>query len=202
MSETKQETTPPGAANGGCALAITPQELLHRIGTHEAIVVIDVRSPAEYASVHAEGAVNVPLDALNPQSLRQQYPDDLIACICKSGKRGGQALDKLRAAGISDSANVVGGTDAWVASGFPVVRDSSVMSIERQVRIGVGAIVLIGLALGFFVHPALYLISAFVGCGLVFAGVTDWCCMGLLLTKMPWNHRAPKGSGGGASCGI
>jgi hypothetical protein len=39
------------------------------------------------------------------------------------------------------------------------------------------------------VHPAFIALSAFVGAGLVFAGVTDFCGMGLLLAKMPWNKK-------------
>jgi len=58
------------------------------------------------------------------------------------------------------------------------------------VRIAAGALVLLGVLLGAFVHAGFLALSAFVGAGLVFAGVTDWCGMGLLLAKMPWNQVA------------
>lgn len=64
-----------------------------------------------------------------------------------------------------------------------------VMSLERHVRIGAGSLVLIGVFLAYFIHPYFIGLSAFVGVGLVFAGITDWCGMGLLLAKAPWNSR-------------
>ena len=83
---------------------------------------------------------------------------------------------------------VEGGTKAWEAAGLPVVRGKGVISIERQVRIGAGAFVLLGLGLGIWVAPIWFILSAFVGAGLIFAGISDWCGMGLLLAKMPWNQ--------------
>jgi hypothetical protein len=66
-----------------------------------------------------------------------------------------------------------------------------VISLERQVRITAGALVVIGVALGWFVHPGFYGLSAFIGAGLVFAGVTDICGLCVLLAKLPWNKRKP-----------
>lgn len=84
---------------------------------------------------------------------------------------------------------VEGGTLAWEAAGFPVERgESRVISLERQVRIGAGALVVSGVLLARFVHPAFLWLSGFVGAGLVFAGVTDTCGMGMLLAKAPWNQ--------------
>jgi hypothetical protein len=62
------------------------------------------------------------------------------------------------------------------------------VSIERQVRIAAGGLVLLGILGSVFVHPAFITLSAFVACGLVFAGITDWCGLGLLMMKMPWNQ--------------
>jgi hypothetical protein len=62
------------------------------------------------------------------------------------------------------------------------------ISLERQVRIAAGSLVLIGSALAWWVHPAFIGLAAFVGAGLVFAGATDTCGMGLLLARMPWNR--------------
>ncbi|MCW5559341.1 MAG: DUF2892 domain-containing protein, partial [Verrucomicrobiae bacterium] len=78
----------------------------------------------------------------------------------------------------------------WEAAGLPVLRGTSrVISLERQVRIAAGTLVVTGTALGYFVHPGFYGLAAFVGAGLVFAGITDFCGMGLLLAKLPWNSR-------------
>jgi hypothetical protein len=75
---------------------------------------------------------------------------------------------------------------------LPVVRacvsGRGTISLERQVRIAAGTLVLLGVALGWFVHVAFFGLSAFVGAGLIFAGVTDWCGMGMLLARMPWNR--------------
>ncbi len=92
------------------------------------------------------------------------------------------------AAGLSDVINIEGGTSAWEQAGLPVVRGKKAMSLERQVRIAAGSLILVGVILSFVVHPYLIGISAFVGAGLVFAGITDTCGMGMMLAKMPWNQ--------------
>ncbi len=83
--------------------------------------------------------------------------------------------------------NVEGGTQAWDQAGLPVVRGQQAMSLERQVRIAAGSLVVLGSALGAFVSPYWIGLAAFVGAGLVFAGITDTCGMGMLLARMPWN---------------
>src|SRR5260221_574840 len=65
---------------------------------------------------------------------------------------------------------------------------SQAISLERQVRIAAGAIVVVGVVLAQFVHPLFMGLSAFVGCGLIFAGLTDRCGMGMLIAKAPWNQ--------------
>lgn len=69
-----------------------------------------------------------------------------------------------------------------------MIRGRKAISLERQVRIAAGLMVLTGVVLGTWLHPACYGLSAFVGAGLTFAGITDWCGMGLLLAKAPWNQ--------------
>jgi rhodanese-related sulfurtransferase len=83
---------------------------------------------------------------------------------------------------------VEGGTDAWEQAGLPVVRGHKVISLDRQVRMAAGLLVLLGVGLSFLVHPAFSALSAFVGAGLLFAGITDTCGMAMLLAKMPWNQ--------------
>ena len=163
--------------------------------------LIDVRTPVEFAAVHAEGARLVPLDKLDPQavmSARSGPADEPLYVICKSGGRAARAVEKFRAAGFANVICVEGGTAAWEQAGLPVVRGTArVIPLERQVRIAAGTLVLLGVLLGWLVHPAFYGLSAFVGAGLVFAGLTDWCGMGLLLARMPWNTRTA-GRGGGS----
>ena len=156
------------------------------------IEVIDVRTPVEFRGVHIEFARNVPLNRLDPQQLMKQRngsADQPLYLLCKSGNRASIALKKFTDAGFSNIVNVEGGTDAWVAAGLPVVRGKQTISLERQGRIVAGGLAAAGaiaaLATG---QVAWAIIPAFVGSGLVFAGVTDSCLLGLLLAKMPWNN--------------
>ena len=95
---------------------------------------------------------------------------------------------KLEAAGFTNVVNVEGGTSAWHEAGLPVVEGKKVISLERQVRIVAGSLVVIGAVVGQFVHPLGYGLSALIGAGLVYAGVTDTCGMGMMIAKMPWNR--------------
>jgi rhodanese-related sulfurtransferase len=131
------------------------------------------------------------LHELDPQAYLQQRggnADQPIYLICKSGSRGKSACEKFIAAGFTNVVNVEGGTSAWVAEQLPVVRGKKAISLERQVRIAAGFLVLVGAVLGFFVTPYALGLAAFVGAGLAFAGITDTCGMGMLLARMPWNQ--------------
>lgn len=162
--------------------------------------ILDVRTPAEFARVHATGARLMPLDELDPAALAAQYrdADEPMYVICQSGGRATNACQRLQAAGLMHACCIEGGTTAWEQMGLPVERGTTrVISLERQVRIAAGALVLVGAALAQWVHPAFLALPAFVGAGLVFAGITDYCGMGILLGKMPWNRR---GSNPAFSC--
>ena len=166
---------------------LSVQESAQKRKEVDSIPLIDVRTPAEYGSVHAEGAVNHPMESLNVD----RFPfgkEDEIHVICQSGGRSMKVSQKLEAAGFTNIVNVDGGTSAWHAAGLPVSEGKKVMSLERQVRIAAGSLVVIGAAVGQFVHPGGFALSAFIGAGLVFAGVTDTCGMGMMIAKMPWNR--------------
>ena len=174
--------------------SVPPEEVAQRRSRGLPADLIDVRTPVEYAEVHAEGARLAPLDRLDPQavmSARGGSADDPLFVICKSGGRSAKAVEKFRAAGFTNVLGVEGGTTAWEQAGLPVTRGTKkVISLERQVRIAAGSLVLLGVVLGWLVHPAFFGLSGFVGAGLVFAGVTDWCGMGMLVARMPWNRTA------------
>ncbi len=170
---------------------ITPKEVedLRRQG--QTVELIDVRTPVEYREVHAEPARSVPLDRLEPRALMESCngtKEGPLYMICRSGSRGRQAAERFHDAGYPNVVNVEGGTLAWEQAGFPVIRGRKAISLERQVRIAAGSLVVLGTALGVFVHPAFLGLAAFVGAGLVFAGVTDTCGMGMMLARMPWNR--------------
>ncbi len=170
---------------------ISSTALAERFQRHQTDL-IDVRTPLEFSEVHIEGSHNIPLDTLDVAQVlasREGAGDDPVYLICRSGARSQRACDRLIETGFSQVFNVEGGVMAWEAAGLPVTRGDQVISLERQVRIAAGSLVLLGAGLGQFVHSGFFFVSAFVGAGLVFAGLTDSCAMGLLLAKMPWNQK-------------
>jgi rhodanese-related sulfurtransferase len=170
---------------------ISPIRLDELYRSGESIELIDVRTPAEYRELHAAIARNVPLNRLNPSALVHAHegsPRRPLYVICRSGSRAEQACRKLLAAGLASAVSVAGGTLAWDQAGLPVVRGRKTLSLERQVHIAAGSLVLLGAALALFVDPWFFALSAFVGAGLLFAGITNTCGMGLLLARMPWNQ--------------
>jgi len=98
------------------------------------------------------------------------------------------AAQKCIEAGFENVAVVEGGTDAWVAAGLPVVRGQASCRSNARSASRAGLLVLAGLVLAYFVHPAFAILSALVGGGLVFAGVTDSCALGMCIARMPWNE--------------
>ncbi len=154
--------------------------------------LLDVRTPGEFESQHLAGSYNVPLDTLaeHAAELRGLEGGRPLVLVCQSGARARRAADALAAAGLTHVSVMDGGVNGWLAAGRDVVRGKPRMSLERQVRIVAGAIAATGGFLALFVNPLFAALSAFVGSGLVFAGVTDTCMMGMLLAKMPWNRAA------------
>lgn len=162
-------------------------------------ILVDVRTPGEFARVHAAGARSMPLDKLDAACVASigecRSSDGCIYVICHSGTRALLACQKMTAAGIRDVFVIGGGTEAWKAAGLPIVASQTgVISLERQVRIAAGSLVLLGCLLACLVAPQFIALSAFVGAGLIFAGVTDICGMGMLLGKLPWNSRTDNAS--------
>lgn len=177
---------------------ITAQQLAGRSG-QGSVELIDVRTPMEFREVHAAQARNIPLNALDPHAVmksRNGSAAEPLYVICKGGARSAKAQQKFIDAGFANVINVEGGTEAWVRAGLPVVRGQKSMSLERQVRIAAGFIVLVSALLGIFVHTYFAGISALVGAGLMFAAIADSCVMGMLIAKMPWNQ------GKGGSCSV
>ncbi len=167
---------------------LTPQQLQEQLERREVCTVIDVREPMEFAGEHLTCARLIPLGELE-QRLGEIPTDQPLVVVCKSGKRSGQGASLLQAKGFKQVSTLEGGLTAWAAAGLPLDRaNRAPISLERQVRIAAGAIVLTGVLLGALVHPGFYGLSGLVGAGLIFAGITDWCGMGLLLAKAPWNR--------------
>jgi rhodanese-related sulfurtransferase len=168
--------------------------------------LVDVRTPFEFASERAEGALNLPLDQFSVESLKALLKSERqgescvpVGLICQSGSRAKQAVERCETTDDLEVALIEGGTQAWVAAGLPKVTGKKVMSLERQVRIAAGCLVLAGVVLSKMVLPGAEYLSAFVGAGLIFAGITDTCGMGMMIAKMPWNQVSSCESSG---CGM
>ena len=151
--------------------------------------LLDVRTPAEYESRHISGSYNVPLDTLGEHAAEiREDVDAPVVLVCQSGSRSRQAEEALKRVGLPQLHVLEGGLSGWVASGKPVRRGRERISLERQVRIAAGALAAAGGLLAVKAHPRFGLLSAFVGGGLLFAGVTDTCGMARLLAKLPYNQ--------------
>lgn len=153
--------------------------------------VLDVRTPGEFEFMHIPGAYNVPLDTLSEHAREiMSVTDASVIVVCQSGQRARKAEDAMRTLGMSNLHVLDGGVNAWVAAGLGVARGRKRMSLERQVRIAAGALAATGGFLALFVSPTFAALPALVGSGLVFAGVTDTCVMGMLLARLPYNRTA------------
>jgi rhodanese-related sulfurtransferase len=166
------------------ATTISPAEAQRRIAA--GAVLIDIRDPDEYARAHIPCARNVPMSRLE----RIEGVPEVIF-HCRSGMRTGANADALAACTDAPVYLLEGGLEAWRQAGLECSVDKKQpLEIIRQVQIGAGSLVLLGVLLGFLVDPVGFGLSAFVGAGLVMAGVTGWCGMATVLTRMPWNRRA------------
>ena len=169
---------------------VSPQELGAIRQLDSEIDLIDVRTSVEYRECHVEFARNIPLDQLDPKAVMQARSgsgEKPLYVVCRSGSRGKKACEKFHQAGFTNVINVEGGTLACKPAGLSLIQGKKVISLERQVRIAAGSLVLLGAVLAWQIHPAFIGLSGFVGAGLIFAGITDTCGMGMMLARMPWN---------------
>ncbi len=171
---------------------ITPADA-HRHLAAGTAVLIDIREADEYARVHIAAAQLRPLSTWDEMQLAgaANAPDTDVIFTCRSGMRTAGACDRL-ATGVHGRALMLdGGVDAWARAGLPLVRNGHApLEIMRQVQIAAGLMILTGAVLGAVVAPAWFGLSAFVGAGLLFAGITGFCGMARVLMLAPWNRRA------------
>lgn len=168
---------------------ISPREAQTRLA--QGAKLIDIRDADEYLYEHIPEAHLVPLPTLEHGVLPENLRAGQVIFHCQSGKRTQNAATKLSA--IAAPAQVwllEGGIDGWRAAGLPVAKDSSQpLPLMRQVQIAAGSLALLGVILGYAVNSAFFLLSGFVGAGLILAGVTGFCGMARVLNIMPWNRR-------------
>lgn len=168
--------------------SLAPHEVRARLDSGRAILV-DIREADEFARSHIAGAHSKPLSGWEQAHLGFDPAADVIF-TCRSGVRTAGACDRLAARVSSEAFVLEGGVNAWKKAGLPVATDASApLEIMRQVQIAAGTLILIGALLGTFVTPAWFGLSAFVGAGLLFAGISGFCGMARLLMLAPWNRR-------------
>jgi rhodanese-related sulfurtransferase len=178
---------------------ISPKELADTVNKNSDCILIDVRSPAEFESAHISGARNVPLGTKEFESFLKEIKGSkkTIYVTCQKGGRAKTACSELAKSDVLFK-SLDGGMSAWINENLPYIEGKKSISIERQVRIGAGSLVVLGVLLFYAGFSNAILLSAFVGAGLIFAGVTDTCGMAMVLTKMPWNQSS--GTKGNSCC--
>jgi glyoxylase-like metal-dependent hydrolase (beta-lactamase superfamily II)/rhodanese-related sulfurtransferase len=169
--------------------AVPAAKAVERVAGGAAGSVVDVRSGVEFDAEHVPGSVHVPLADVVARADEVRAAPAPRLLLCRTGARAAVAQERLAAAGLGALSVVEGGIEAYRAAGGLVEAGPRRVSLERQVRIAAGVLVVAGAALAAFVDPLFLVVPAFVGAGQVFAGVTDRCGMGLLLARMPWNRR-------------
>ena len=168
---------------------ISATETKRRLDAGEALV-IDIRESDEHRREHILGARLAPLSAIDTHDFDRDH-DRIAIFHCRSGMRTQANAAKLLAKGFRAAYYLDGGIESWKSAGFPVHTNAQApLEIMRQVQIAAGVVILTGVALGAAVHPAFYVLSAFMGAGLTFAGATGWCGLALLLKTMPWNRMS------------
>lgn len=156
--------------------------------------LLDVRTPGEFETAHIPGSYNVPLDQLGEHRDEIRHLSSDVVVVCQSGNRATQAERRLAEAGMGNVHVLSGGMNAWLQAGAAVNRGSERWSLERQVRLVAGAIVLASVVVSVWV-PGTRWVAGFVGAGLTFAALSDTCAMGSVLARLPYNRRT-------ASCDI
>lgn len=170
---------------------LPPREAQKLLESGKAIL-IDIREAEEFAREHIRGARHVPLSGLDRHDFDRERADGKAAIFqCQSGRRTEINRERLVALGFQQAYVIEGGLNAWRAAGLPSHVDrKQPMELQRQVQIAAGSLVLAGVVLSVAMSPWFVLLSAGVGAGLVYTGVSGSCLMGQLLALMPWNRVA------------
>jgi len=180
--------TSPSPSASPTVTALAPETLESWFREHQDLVVLDVRSAAEFESMHIRGSYNVPLPLLSEHTAELAARlGSRVVLVCQSGSRAEQARQRLDGAGLGTAYVLTGGVPAFAAAGGDVVRGKGRWDLERQVRLAAGSLVVLGLAGGKFVSPRIRMLAGAIGAGLTFSAATNTCAMGRALSAMPWN---------------
>ena len=171
---------------------IHPLDLMSKKTTD--MCILDVRTAAEVQAAALPDCLHIPLHELTPARLQAEIAKSgkngsQVYLLCQAGRRAEMAADQLKGNIDAELVVIEGGMNAVQQSQIPLKQGGKqVMSLERQVRIAAGFLVFAGIVLGSLVSSNFYFLSGFVGAGLMFAGITDTCMMGMLIARMPWNR--------------
>jgi len=173
---------------------ISPEQLHYKQLYGHRPALLDVRTQAEYRAGHIPEATLLPVGELDAEAIagifnrRDVGHQETLYITCQAGHRAQQAVGRLQQAGFANLALVEGGTKAWEDAGLPLVRHGHGISLERQVQIAIGSLLLLKVLLGFSVHELFFALTAVIGAGLIMAGTTHWCGMAELIARLPWNR--------------
>lgn len=155
-----------------------------------AAVIIDIRDTDEYLERSIPGSFSIPMSILEQSPLPAT---STLIFTCSSGNRSTRfSPDLLRKAGSIPAMQLDGGVLGYAQAGLAVNQGKATISIFRQIQIVAGGLILLGVFASYFWHPA-FLLTAFVGAGLTFAGISGICGLRMVLAKMPWNTSIPIG---------
>jgi len=168
---------------------ISPKAAHELISKDPAVKLLDVRSALEFNEAHIKDSVNIPIDMLSAKLNEIGQAGQSYIVLCRTGNRSPMAADMLIQSGISSVKVMDGGITGWQKDKLAVIKGVGGISLERQVRIIAGSLVLAGILLSILVNRWFLGISLFVACGLIYAGLTDNCMMGMLLMKLPYNKK-------------
>ncbi len=154
----------------------------------DAVTVLDVRSPAEFETTHIAGSYNLPLDLVGEHAAQLAARlDRKVVLVCQSGARADQARQRLAGTGMDNLHVLKTGVPGFTAAGGQVIHGRPRWSLERQVRLVAGSLVLAGVLASRWA-PKSVLLAGGIGAGLTASALTDTCTMGRLLSALPHNR--------------
>jgi glyoxylase-like metal-dependent hydrolase (beta-lactamase superfamily II)/rhodanese-related sulfurtransferase len=181
---------------------ISPHDAASLLKQDTQTKILDVRSALEFSQLHIEPSLNIPIDMISAKINELSQSGQNYLVLCHTGNRAAMAADMLMQSGIHTVKVMQGGIVHWQKEKLPVIKGQGTMSLERQVRVIAGSLILLGIIMSWLLNWAFIFISVFVSSGLIYAGLTDNCLMGMLLMKLPYNKNLYKTKLGGGTCSI
>jgi len=181
---------------------ISPKNSQMLVSKGPKVKLLDVRSALEFNETHIKDSINIPIDMIASKIKDLSQSGQSYIVFCRTGNRSPMAADMLLQSGIRSIKVMEGGLVRWQKERLPVIKGQGGMSLERQVRLAAGVLVLLSIILTWFVHNAFIWIAIWVSCGLIYSGLTNSCLMGMLLMKLSYNKKLYKAKLGGGTCSI